>query len=208
MNAPNAVGMEARRRVWVRRSTGSATLVSCSDDALVDELRDMLVLKFANSLRRVFDPPDIVVTITPRGNSNLQTFRERLLGPDEVLSSVLDEYYPGGQTIEEALITNASMFRIAELSMRRPDCCHRCMGPMDYSFYLSEMPTLVIGMSTLEAAAKSSSSSILITEEAPPMPPCVVGRERDTKDSSAVFGQRHILGGKLITILCQLRQAS
>lgn len=202
----NAMRMEARHRVWVRRSTGSATLVSCLDDALVDELRDMVVLKFANSLGRVFDSPDIVLTITPRGNSELQTFPKRLLGPDEVLSTVLDKYYHGSQTIEEALIMDAPMSRIAELSTGHPDCCHRYLWPIDYSSYFSQMPTLAAGMSTLEAGAKLS-SSILITEEAPPLLPFVAGREQDTKDSPAVLGQTHNLG-KLITILSLLRLTS
>ncbi|KAJ5481367.1 hypothetical protein N7475_000179 [Penicillium sp. IBT 31633x] len=41
----------------------------------------------------------------PRQGSNRQV-QERLLNPDEMLSSVLDTYYPGGQTIEEALVVN------------------------------------------------------------------------------------------------------
>ncbi|KAK9847208.1 hypothetical protein MYU51_020333 [Penicillium brevicompactum] len=45
-----------------------------------------------------------MTTITPRQDLNRQAQQERLLNPDEMLSSVLDTYYPGGQTIEEALV--------------------------------------------------------------------------------------------------------
>ncbi|KAJ6001152.1 hypothetical protein N7481_001561 [Penicillium waksmanii] len=92
------------RRVWVKRSACSATLVSHMEDAVVDELRDQVILKYANSLGREFDSPDIVTTITPRQDPNRQAQQPRLLNPDEMLSSVLDTYYPGGQTIEEALV--------------------------------------------------------------------------------------------------------
>jgi osomolarity two-component system response regulator SSK1 len=74
------------------------------ENAVVDELRDQVIRKYANSLGRKFDSPDIVTTITPRQGLNRQAQQERLLNPDEKLSSVLDTYYPGGQTIEEALV--------------------------------------------------------------------------------------------------------
>ncbi|KAJ5365205.1 hypothetical protein N7517_008091 [Penicillium concentricum] len=96
----------APRRVWVKRSACSATLVSYLEDAIVDELRDQVIRKYANSLRRKFDSPDIVTKITPRQGLNRQAQQERLLNLDEILSSVLDAYYPRGQTIEEALVIN------------------------------------------------------------------------------------------------------
>ena len=65
-----------RRRVWIRRSTCSATSVSCLDDAVVDELRDLAVLKFANSLTRRFDSPDLVMTITPRVSTRAPSHSE------------------------------------------------------------------------------------------------------------------------------------
>lgn len=70
----------------------------------MDELRDQVIRKYANSLGRKFDSPDIVTKITPRQALNGQAQQERLLDPDEILSSVLDSYYPGGQTVEEALV--------------------------------------------------------------------------------------------------------
>lgn len=118
-----AMNRQARRRVWVRRLRGSATLVSCFNEALVDELRDMVILKFANSLGRMLDSPDLVIKITPRRTPNLQILPERFLSPNEELSSVLNQYYyPGGQTIEEALIIDALSSRITELLARHLDC--------------------------------------------------------------------------------------
>jgi hypothetical protein len=186
------MNMRVRRHVWIRRSTGSATLVSCLDDALVDELRNLVILKFANSLGRRFDSPDIVITITPRLSADLQAFPERRLKPDEVLSLVLDAYYPGGQTMEEALII--------DVSTRRPDCCQFYLRPDEYSSYLSQMSTLAPGTSLLKDDAQLSSTSGLTIEEAPSLLSYGVGWERERECSPGVLRQAYNSGGKSLTI--------
>ncbi|KAJ5935956.1 hypothetical protein N7454_005254 [Penicillium verhagenii] len=130
----------ARRRVWVKRSTSSATLVSCPEDAILDELRDQVILKFANSLGRTFDSPDIRMSITPREGSDLQAYPERLLGPEEVLASVLDVYYPGGQTIKEALIVDAPLISAAKPSPYHSICNNRHSESGKYSDYFPQIP--------------------------------------------------------------------
>lgn len=92
--------MVATRKIWVKRPHASATLVTISDDDLVDNVRDFILSKYANSLGRSFDPPDLTLRILPRDPSE----KERLLGPEEPISRVIDGYYPGGQTINEALV--------------------------------------------------------------------------------------------------------
>lgn len=190
-----------RRRVWVKRSTGSATLVSCLEDAVVDELRDHVILKFANSVGRMFDSPDIMITITPREGSDLQAYPERFLSPEEVLSSVLDVYYPGGQAIEEALVIDAPMIRTTKPSPRHSVCRHIHSGPDKYSSSLSQVPTLPSGASISEVGSNSSSNSILTTEDVPSLPSRVTSGTRHMTDSPAMLSQARSPAGMLISIL-------
>ncbi|KAK0723659.1 hypothetical protein B0T21DRAFT_372138 [Apiosordaria backusii] len=88
------------RKIWVRRPGGSATLVTINDDDLVDDVRDMILRKYANSLGRQFDAPDLVLRIVPREPQR----QERILGPEEHMARTLDAYFPGGQTVDEALV--------------------------------------------------------------------------------------------------------
>ncbi|KAF4119914.1 osomolarity two-component system, response regulator SSK1 [Geosmithia morbida] len=92
--------MVTTRKIWVKRPHASATLVTISDDDLVDNVRDFILSKYANSLGRSFDPPDLTLRIVPRDPSK----KERLLGPEEPIARVVEGYYPGGQTIDEALV--------------------------------------------------------------------------------------------------------
>lgn len=89
----------ATRKIWVKRPHASATTITIKQDDLVDEVRDMILSKYANSLGRSFDSPDLSIRICPREQE-----KERTLGPDEVMTRTLDRYYPGGQTVDEALI--------------------------------------------------------------------------------------------------------
>lgn len=162
------------RRVWVKRPGGSATLVPCLEDAVVDELRDQVIMKYANSLGRTFDSPDIVIRILAREASSRQTPPERLLSPEETISSVLDTYYPGGQTIEEALIIDAPTRRTPKLSPRHA-VYHHHSEPGEHGEYFPLMP---VNPNAPTPPAHSSSSgqtnapsiSILTTGVPPPLP--------------------------------------
>lgn len=86
------------RKIWVRRPNASATTITINEEDLVDDVRDMILRKYANSLGRTFDAPDLVIRIHPRDQE-----KERVLGPEEVMARTLDTYYSGGQTVDEAL---------------------------------------------------------------------------------------------------------
>ncbi|KAI5463977.1 hypothetical protein BGZ63DRAFT_481243 [Mariannaea sp. PMI_226] len=88
------------RKIWVKRPNASATLIVINEDDLVDDVRDMILRKYANSLGRTFDSPDLNIRICPRD----QQHKERQLGPEEPMGRTLDAYFPGGQTVDEALI--------------------------------------------------------------------------------------------------------
>jgi hypothetical protein len=82
-NDPPVVIMQ--RKVWVRRPSASATLVTVQDDDLVDSVRDMIMHKYANSLGRTIDSPDITLKITTREQAGKSISQERVLGPEEII---------------------------------------------------------------------------------------------------------------------------
>ena len=99
----------AQRKVWVRRPGASATLVAFHETDVVDDVREMLLRKYGNSLGRMYDAPDVTLRLIPRETHQ----GERTLAPDEVMTRTLDVYYPGGQTIEEALVIDVPTMRRA-----------------------------------------------------------------------------------------------
>jgi osomolarity two-component system response regulator SSK1 len=102
-NSAPALAM-AKRKVWVKRPGSSPTQVSFGTDDLVDDVRDMILRKYANSLGRSFDSPDVTLKIITRDSGNNNASNERTLGPEEHMGNTLDAAYPSGQTIEDALI--------------------------------------------------------------------------------------------------------
>ncbi|KAL8640686.1 MAG: hypothetical protein Q9228_002428, partial [Teloschistes exilis] len=108
------------RKIWVKRLGQSATMVTISEEDLVDDARDMILKKYANSLGRQFDSPDITLRVVPRTSGHRQTKGERTLGPDEQLSRTLDAYFPGGQTVDEALLIDVPQRRTPRHSPRVP----------------------------------------------------------------------------------------
>ena len=109
-----AESMVNNRRIWVKRGGASATLVSIHEDDLVDDVRDMILRKYANSLGRNFDSPDVTLRVVPREQ------QERTLGPEESIAKTLDTYFPGGQTVEEALVIDVPLRRSTPRASPRP----------------------------------------------------------------------------------------
>lgn len=113
-NGPSTISANmVTRKIWVRRPAASATMVSIHEDDLVDDVRDMILKKYANSLGRSFDAPDVTLHICPRENR-----QERQLAPDEPIGRTIDAYYPGGQTVDEALIIDVPVRRTPKPSPR------------------------------------------------------------------------------------------
>jgi osomolarity two-component system response regulator SSK1 len=100
----NVRSVTMQRRIWVKRPGASATRVAVQEDDLVDNVRDVILHKYANSLGRSIDSPDINLKIVSREPTNNAVKTERVLGPEEPIGQTLDTYYPGGQDIEEALV--------------------------------------------------------------------------------------------------------
>jgi osomolarity two-component system response regulator SSK1 len=108
------------RKIWVKRPAASATLVQIGEDDLVDDVRDMILKKYANSLGRTFDAPDVTLRVVPRDSTSKAG--ERTLGPEEEMCRTLDAYYPGGQTVNEALVIDVPQRRTPKPSPRAPLC--------------------------------------------------------------------------------------
>ncbi|EMC93878.1 hypothetical protein BAUCODRAFT_75302 [Baudoinia panamericana UAMH 10762] len=105
------------RKIWVRRPGASATLVQIREDDLVDDVREMILKKYANSLGRTFDAPDMTLRIVQRAEQG-QPRHERQLGPEEEMCRTIDSYYPGGQTVEDALVIDVPQRRTPRPSPR------------------------------------------------------------------------------------------
>lgn len=97
-------GVKSNMKIWVKRLNASATLIPISEDDLVDDVRDRILKKYANSLGRSFDAPDVTLRIIPRDHSHRHSYGERTLGPEESIAKILAAYFPGGQGINEALV--------------------------------------------------------------------------------------------------------
>jgi len=106
-NGPSTISANmVSRKIWVKRPNASATLVTIHEDDLVDDVREMILKKYANSLGRNFDAPDVMLRIMTREQRS-----ERVLGPEEPMGRTLDAYFPGGQTVDEALIIDVPIRR-------------------------------------------------------------------------------------------------
>ncbi|KAG8525744.1 uncharacterized protein KY384_000504 [Bacidia gigantensis] len=100
---PQTYNRMPSRKVWVKRPNAVATQVPIGEDDLVDDVKDMILRKYANSLGRNFDPPDVNLKLVLGPHSSRHT-NERNLGPDENILKILDMHFTGGQSMDEALL--------------------------------------------------------------------------------------------------------
>ena len=114
------------RKIWVKRPGASATLVVINEDDLVDDVRDMILKKYANSLGRCFDSPDVTLRIVPRDHAHRNSQGERTMGPEEPIARTLDAYYSGGQSVDEALLIDV------------PRCTPRHSPRVQIPYYVTE----------------------------------------------------------------------
>jgi osomolarity two-component system, response regulator SSK1 len=117
-------------KIWVRRPGASPTIVKVHEDDLVDNVRDVILHKYSNSLGKCIDSPDITLKIISREQTNKAVSNERPLGPEESIRRTLDAYYPGGQTVDEALIIEVPQRRTPRPSPR--------VGNHQLPYYIAE----------------------------------------------------------------------
>lgn len=198
------------RKIWVRRPGASATLVQIRDGDLVDDVRSMILQKYANSLGRTFDAPDMVLRITARVEPGVQR-TERTLGPEEDICRTIDAVYPDGQSVDEALLIDIPPRRTPK-SSPRPHPQYPTYQTMDEyrpvesgSDYFPPMPAIV--QPVMPATAKphegrashhpyvggpehQRSISVLSTGQLPPLPsPGATNRRH--RDHRPKFSRQH-----------------
>ncbi|KAF2758492.1 hypothetical protein EJ05DRAFT_475797 [Pseudovirgaria hyperparasitica] len=189
------------RKIWVKRPHASATLVQIKTDDLVDDVRDMILRKYANSLGRSFDSPDVTLRILPREHN--QKSQDRTLGPEEEICRVLDATFPGGQTVEEALIIDVPHKRTPKPSPRVAShhgyYDQETARPLENGGeYFPPMPPVLIpspaGGSTVSHESRSShperSMTVLGTGYLPPLP-SPGGERKRTHSHRPKIGRHH-----------------
>ena len=86
----------------------TATSVPVHPGELVDDVKTLVLGRYANSLGKAIDAANMTITITPRLRGP-PACHERPLSPDEDIFHLLDCYYPGGQRLVEALIISTTL---------------------------------------------------------------------------------------------------
>lgn len=199
------------RKIWVKRPGASPTMVSIKEDDMVDDVRDMVMRKYANSLGRSFDSPDVTLRIVTRPDGQRGP-TERLLAPDEDMCRTLDSYYPGGQKADEALLIDVPARRTPRPS---PRAYHQqaipyhalddFRPPESGTDYFPPMPAVIppsAPHSNTSASAEARavhpqalhadpnrSIAVLSTGQLPPLPsPGSVRRHRDHRPK---YGRQH-----------------
>ncbi|KAI0875250.1 hypothetical protein GGS24DRAFT_456017 [Hypoxylon argillaceum] len=99
------------RKIWVKRPMASATLIIINEEDLVDDVREQILRKYANSLGRQYDAPDLTLRIC-----NWEQQTSRPLQPDEPICKVIDSYYANGQTVDQALLIDIPSRRTPKAS--------------------------------------------------------------------------------------------
>lgn len=210
-----------KRKVWVKRPGASATLVQIREDDLVDDVRDMILRKYANSLGKTFDAPDMTLRIATRVDAGTPR-SERLLGPEEEMCRTIDAYYPGGQSVEEALLIDVPQKRTPRLSPRpREYASYHALDdfrpPENGSDYFPAMPAVIqpalpqtalpnLGREShhnLAAPDHSRSMAVLNTGQLPSIPSpgstSTSRRHRNEREHRPRIGRQHTSSPTIIT---------
>jgi len=98
---------KSQRKLWVCEPGLTATSVPVYPGELVDDVKTLVLGRYANSLGKAIDAANMTITITPRLRGPAAC-HERPLSPDEDIFHLLDCYYPGGQRLVEALVISAT----------------------------------------------------------------------------------------------------
>ena len=179
-----------QRKIWVCRPGASSTRVTVHEDDLVDNVRDVILHKYANSLGKSIDAPDITLKIVAR-EAGKPTQNERILGPEESISHTLDSYYPGGQTIEEALIIEVPQRRTPRPSPRVGNHhvpYYYTTDPEGARDYFSPMAVHSPHLAT-QPNHYQPSMAVLTTGQLPPLPS--PGAQGSRKSGRPRYGRQH-----------------
>ncbi len=193
------------KKVWVKRPGSSATQVTIKEDDLVDDVRDTILRKYSNSLGRNFDPPDVTLRMVHRKQSARHSNSERTLGPEEPMLKLLELHYPGGQSVDEALIIDVPKKQTPRHS---PRVAMQYYLPEDFrphengTDYFPPMPVAAqhsphlptnLGVSSTQGGSHhppAHSMAILTTGQLPNLP-SPGGRARHSQNNRPRYGRQH-----------------
>ena len=193
------------RKVWVKRPGSSATQVKIKEDDLVDDVRDTILRKYSNSLGRNFDPPDVTLRMVYRKQSARHSNSERTLGPEESMLKLLEIHYPGGQSVEEALVIDVPKRQTPRHSPRMamqyylPEDCRPHENGTDYfppmPVAAQQSPHLPTNLSVTSGQGglhhpPATSMAVLTTGQLPNLP-SPGGRARHSLNSRPRYGRQH-----------------
>lgn len=105
------------RKIWVRRPQAVPTQVTACEGDLVDDIKDLVLRRYANSLGCSFDAPDVIVRL-PLEPTTSRSGSDRVLGPDENVQHIFDTHFPHGQSMNDALLIDVLSRRTPKLSPR------------------------------------------------------------------------------------------
>lgn len=184
-------------RVWVKRPGGSPTIVNVRQDDMVDDARDVVLKKYQNALGKSYDAPDISIRVVPRharprsldhppGRGYDPQLNERTLNPDETITRVLDDYFPGGQSIDEALVIEVPPLPSVVRRTPRPSPHHGSGSHHDghsgieSNDYFSPMPHTGYPQAppTSSSQIREPSIAVLATGQVPNLPGSPGGANR------------------------------
>ena len=206
------------KKIWVKRPGSSATQVKIKEDDLVDDVRDTILKKYSNSLGRNFDPPDVLLRMVYRKQSARHSNSERTLGPEESMLKLLEVHYPGGQSVEEALIIDVPKRQTPKHSPRIamqyyvPEDHRPHENGTDYfppmPIAAQQSPHLPTNLSVTSGQGglhhpPASSMAVLTTGQLPNLP-SPGGRARHSQISRPRYGRQHtssptvIQGGSIV----------
>ena len=206
------------KKIWVKRPGSSATQVKIKEDDLVDDVRDTILRKYSNSLGRNFDPPDVLLRMVYRKQSARHSNSERTLGPEESMVKLLELHYPGGQSVEEALIIDVPKRQTPRHSPRMamqyylPEDHRPHENGTDYfppmPIAAQQSPHLPTNLSVTSGQGglhhpPASSMAVLTTGQLPNLP-SPGGRARHSQIGRPRYGRQHtssptvIQGGSIV----------
>ncbi|CAD6570175.1 MAG: ssk1 response regulator receiver [Alectoria sarmentosa] len=193
------------KKIWVKRPGSSATQVTIKEDDLVDDVRDTILRKYNNSLGRNFDPPDVTLRMVYRKLSARNSNSERTLGPEEPMLKLLELHYPGGQSVEEALIIDVPKRQTPRHSPRMampyylPEDYRPHENGTDYfppmPLAAQHSPHLPTNLSVTSAQGSlhhppAHSMAVLTTGQLPNLP-SPGGRARHSQNNRPRYGRQH-----------------
>lgn len=211
-SVPNIASM-LTRKVWVKRPNASPTMVTVREDDLVDDVRDLVMRKYGNSLGRNYDSPDLVLRIVSRPDESGKRAPDRILSPDEDVCQTLDSYYTGGQTAEEALLIETPPRRTPRPSPRiyhgasyaALDDYRPAENGTDYfpPMPAVQLPPNVPGQPPVQQTLHPEpprSIAVLNTGQIPVLPsPGSVRRHRDPRELRPKFNRQHTSSPTIMT---------